>query len=48
MSMVALKSQSSNSTANRPLWGAHKTKAKYQVSLHVSFFFKHEIPNVPG
>lgn len=31
MSMIGLKSQTSNSTANRPLWGAHKSKAKYQV-----------------
>ncbi|XP_045026120.1 uncharacterized protein LOC116917800 isoform X2 [Daphnia magna] len=30
MSMIAIKSQTSTSTANRPLWGAHKTNAKYQ------------------
>ncbi|KAI9565413.1 hypothetical protein GHT06_009205 [Daphnia sinensis] len=30
MSMIAMKSQTSTSTANRPLWGAHKTNAKYQ------------------
>ena len=31
MSMIALKSQTSTSTANRPLWNSHKTNAKYQV-----------------
>ncbi|XP_057370430.1 transcription factor SPT20 homolog isoform X1 [Daphnia carinata] len=30
MSMIAIKSQTSTSTASRPLWGAHKTSAKYQ------------------
>ena len=35
MSMVGLKSQSSNSTANRPIWNAHRTKAKYQVNITI-------------
>lgn len=31
MSMIAVKSQTSTSTTNRPQWNAHKTNAKYQV-----------------
>ncbi|XP_046445896.1 coiled-coil domain-containing protein 66-like isoform X2 [Daphnia pulex] len=30
MSMIAVKSQTSTSTTNRPQWNAHKTNAKYQ------------------
>lgn len=33
MSMMGLKSQSSNSPPVRPLWNAHQSRAKYQVSV---------------
>ncbi len=40
MSMMGLKSQSSNSTPVRPLWNAHQSRAKYQVSVDHKRMYK--------